>query len=216
MTPAAFDYSGLFITLEGGVGAGKTVQAQALAGRLQAQERTVVVTREPGGTPLGERLRQVLLSVTDEGAEGLSPLSEAVLFIAARAELVAGVIMPALERGDIVICDRFADSTRAYQGYGRGLDSDVIQQLNSVATQGLTPNLTVLLDLPVAEGLERAGAGGDADRIESEGEEFHARVRDGYLALAEQEPERWLVVDASQPPDQVTDAIWARVLELLA
>lgn len=216
MTIPPAERTGLFITLEGGDGAGKTVQAKALAGRLREHGCNVVVTREPGGTPLGERLRGIVLGLSGESLTELSPLSEAVLFVSARAELVASVIAPALERGDAVICDRFADSTRAYQGCGRGLDPDVIEQLNSVATDGLVPHLTVLLDLPVVEGLARADAGDAADRFEREDVAFHTRVREGYLALAAREPERWLVVDANMPPDQVTGAIWERVRKLLA
>jgi len=202
----------LFITLEGGEGAGKSLQQEALARRVQARGRSVVCTREPGGTPLGERLREVLLDLGERSVT-LDALSETLLFMAARAELVASVIAPALERGAVVLCDRFADSTRAYQGFGRGLDLDAIDQLTAVATGGLRPDLTVLLDLPPAEGLSRAS--GTADRFGREDEAFHERVRDGYLTLAAREPERWLVVDATQTPEAVLDAIWQRVEPLL-
>ena len=202
----------LFITLEGGEGAGKSLQQEALARRVQARGRSVVCTREPGGTPLGERLREVLLDLGERSVT-LDPLSETLLFMAARAELVAGVIAPALERGAVVLCDRFADSTRAYQGFGRGVGPDAIDQLNAVATRGLRPDLTVLLDLPPAEGLARAS--GTADRFGREDEAFHGRVRDGYLTLAAREPQRWLVVDATQTPEAVLDAIWQRVEPLL-
>ena len=202
----------LFITLEGGEGAGKSLQQEALARRVQARGRSVVCTREPGGTPLGERLREVLLDLGERSVT-LDALSETLLFMAARAELVASVIAPALERGAVVLCDRFADSTRAYQGFGRGLDLDAIDQLTAVATGGLRPDLTVLLDLPPAEGLSRAS--GTADRFGREDEAFHEHVRDGYLTLAAREPQRWLVVDATQTPEAVLDAIWQRVEPLL-
>lgn len=207
---------GLFITLEGGEGAGKSVQAEALVHRIEAQGRTHVLTREPGGTPLSERLRDILLGLAEDYAdETLDHLTETFLFIAARAELVSRIIAPALERGHVVICDRFADSTRAYQAFGRGVDLAIIDQLNAVATHGISPDLTVLLDVPVEEGLARTGTAGQADRFGSEEYDFHERVRQGYLSLAEEEPNRWLVVDASQPLDAVTDAIWFRLEPLL-
>ena len=204
---------GIFITLEGGEGAGKSVQARALADRIAERGLTAVVTREPGGTTLGERLRHIALDLSGSGAT-LDPLAETFLFLAARAELVATVIAPALARRDIVICDRFADSTLAYQGFGRGVDRALIEALNDAATRGLRPHLTVLLDLPVEEGLARTGATGQADRFGREGHAFHQRVRDGYLSLAG-ESERWLVVDTRQPPEAVTEAIWDRVEQLL-
>ena len=212
MARGSGDRAGLFITLEGGEGAGKSVQAETLAQRLAGQGRTVVSTREPGGTPLGERLRDIALDLSSGGnSTALGPLTETLLFVAARAELVATVIEPALARGDIVICDRFADSTVAYQGFGRGVEREVIEQLNAVATRGLLPNLTVLLDLPAAEGLARTGTAGQADRFGREEIAFHERVRDGYRSLAAREPGRWLVLDASQPPEAVAEAIWRRV-----
>jgi dTMP kinase len=201
---------GLFITLEGGEGAGKSLQAEALTRRLEARGLAVVGTREPGGTPLGERLRDVLLDLTQAGTP-LTPLAETLLFAAARAELVAKVIAPALERGAAVVCDRFGDSTLAYQGYGRGVDLALIETLNEAACGRSRPQLTVLLDLPVDEGLARTGAEGRADRFGREERAFHERVRQGYLALAAREPARWLIIDAAQAPDAVTDAIWARV-----
>ncbi len=203
---------GLFITLEGGEGAGKSHQLEALAERLEQRGLTVKRTREPGGTPLGERLRDILLDLGERGAE-IDPLTETLLFVAARAELVASVVGPALERGDAVICDRFADSTRAYQGFGRGVDLAVIDQLNAVATHGLRPDLTVLLDLPPARGLARATEAGD--RFGREGGAFHERVREGYRTLAAQEPDRWLVVDATLAADKVLELIWRWVEPLL-
>lgn len=207
---------GLFVTLEGGEGAGKSAQAEALAGRLDASGLTVVRTREPGGTTLGEQLRDIVLGL-QSGGDGapLDALTETLLFIAARAQLVATVIAPALERGDVVVCDRFADSTLAYQGFGRGVDLEVIEQLNAIATCGTQPNLTALLDLPVEEGLARTGAAGQADRFGRENLAFHQRVREGYQSLAAREPDRWLVVDARQPPEVVTGTIWRRVEDLL-
>jgi dTMP kinase len=207
---------GLFITLEGGEGAGKSVQAEALAKCLAEAGLTVVRTREPGGTPLGERLREIALDLTS-GSSGLSldPLTEALLFVAARAELVADIIAPALARGETVVCDRFADSTAAYQGFGRGVELATIDQLNAIAAQGLRPDLTVLLDLPAEEGLSRTQAKAQSDRFEREEPAFHERLRQGYHSLATREPERWLVVDATQPPRVVTDAIWRRVEALL-
>ena len=213
--PAHGAATGLFITLEGGEGAGKSVQVAALARCLESSGRTVRYTREPGGTALGERLRDIALGLASDG-EGpeLDPLSETLLFIAARAELVASVIAPALSRGEIVVCDRFADSTLAYQGFGRGIALDTIERLNEVATGGLRPRLTVLLDLPAADGLARAGVGG-GDRFERETLDFHERVRAGYRTLAEREPERWLVIDASQPSETVTEQIWRRLEPML-
>jgi dTMP kinase len=205
------DRTGVFVTLEGGEGAGKSVQLEALAARVRGCGRGAVTTREPGGTALGERLREVVL---DLASEGLDPLSETFIFVAARAQLASEVIAPALARGDVVICDRFGDSTAAYQGYGRGVDLDLIRRLNDEATRSLVPDLTVLLDLPPEQGRRRER--GDADRFGREDVAFHERVRAGYRTLATQEPERWLVVDATQPPDAVTDAIWQRLEPILA
>ena len=208
MIRAACGINGLFITLEGGEGAGKSVQLNALATHLRGQGRKVITTREPGGTPLGERLREILLSLDSE----LDPLAEAMLFAAARAELITTVIKPALDRGDFVICDRYSDSTVAYQGYASGVDLMSIGQLNQISTGGLVSDLTVLLDLPVEEGLQRSGG---TDRFEAEDAAFHERVRAGYLALAEHDSERWLVVDATQTPETVTETILERVATLL-
>lgn len=206
---------GLFITLEGGEGAGKSVQLEALAMRLEAAGQSVVRTREPGGTALGERLREALLELPAAERQALDPLTESLLFVAARSELVAEVIAPALARGDVVICDRFSDSTLAYQGFGRALDLLTLEELNSVAVRGLQPDLTVLLDISVEVGLERSGAKHGGDRFEREGQDFHERVRRGYRSLAGRDPDRWLVVDASQPRVAVTDTIWKRVQPLV-
>lgn len=207
------DRRGLFITLEGGEGAGKSSQAEALARRIEVAGRIVACTREPGGTPLGERLRAILLDMPAAQA-AIDPLTEAILFAAARALLVNDIIRPVLDRGDIVICDRFGDSTAAYQGSGRGVELATIDQLNSIACRGLRPDLTVLLDLPVRVGLGRKPSEHD-DRFAREDEPFHERVRQGYLALAAREPDRWLVVDGTQAVDAVTEAIWARLAALL-
>ena len=208
MIRAACGINGLFITLEGGEGAGKSTQSKALAAALSGQGREVVSTREPGSTPLGDRLREILLGIDSE----LDPLAETMLFAAARAELVSTVIKPALDLGDFVICDRYSDSTVAYQGYARGVDLMSIGQLNQIAKGGLVSDLAVLLDLSVEEGLRRSGG---SDRFKSEDAAFHERVRAGYLALAEHDSERWLVVDATQTPETVTETILERVATLL-
>jgi dTMP kinase len=195
---------GLFITLEGPEGGGKTTQAARLRDRFVAAGRSVVLTREPGGTPLGERIRDVLLASADEPHD---PRADALLFNAARAQLVATVIRPALARGDVVIAARFADSTLAYQGYGAGLPIDELRALERAATGGLRPDRTVLLDLPVEAGLARKGAD-EATRFETAFDlDFHRRVRDGFVALAAAEPDRFVVVDATQPADAVAAAI---------
>ncbi len=200
----------LFITFEGGEGCGKTFQAKALYRRLQQLAIPSLLTHEPGGTPLGEKVsRWVKWSDHD-----ISPFAELLLFNAARAQLVNKVIRPSLERGEIVICDRYADSTVVYQGYGRGLDLSVVEETNYVATQGLTPKLTILLDIDVTEGLARKGKK-SADRFEKENIFFHQKVRDGYLKLAADEPERWLVIDAAQSKAAIREIIWRRVTRLL-
>ena len=202
---------GLFITLEGGEGSGKSSQALALKTLLEGAGRSVTVTREPAGCPLGQRARELL---NDPSLE-LDARSEFLLFAAARAQHVAEVIRPALEHNDIVICDRFGDSSVAYQGYGRGLSVDDVREANRIATQGLVPDLTVLLDVPVETGLGRKAGESGPDRIGQEGAEFHERVRQGYLAMAGEEPERFLVVDGTIPPEEITRAIWRRLEPLL-
>jgi len=200
---------GLFVTFEGGEGSGKTTQAELLTKRLEALGRRVVRLREPGGTQLGEDLRKLLLHRSTR----MSAEAELLLFLAARAELVRRVIRPALAEGTVVLCDRFSDSTLAYQGFGRGLDLDLIRRLDAFATDDLAPDLTVLLDLPVADGRRRAPP--DEDAIQQEDDAFHDRVRQGYLALAKAEPERWLVLDAKLPPHELAQVIAARVDGLL-
>lgn len=198
----------LFITLEGGEGAGKSTQLQAIADWLRQRGHEVVVTREPGGTPLGERLREVLL----HGQGDMSPDAEALLMFAARAEHLARVIRPALAAGRSVLCDRFTDATYAYQGGGRGIPATRLAALEQWVQGGLRPDLTLLLDLPVEVGLARARGRGAFDRFEREQRDFLERVRAAYLARAAAEPERVRVIDASRPTAEVTRAITA-VLE---
>jgi dTMP kinase len=196
---------GRFLTLEGPEGAGKTVLAERLADALLAEGTDVLLTREPGGTRLGERLRDLLLA---RDAPAIDPLVDAFLFNAARAQLVAEVIRPALEAGRIVVCARFADSTLAYQGYAAGVDIDALRDLAAVATGGLAPDRTILLDLPAEAGLRRK-APDDHTRFEAAFDlEFHRRVRAGFLDLAAREPARFAVVDADRP----IDAVFADVL----
>lgn len=196
--------SGLFITVEGGEGVGKSTQAAAIAESFRELGAAVAETREPGGTPLGDRVRALLL---DPGSR-MTPLAEAILYEASRAELVAAVIEPALERGEIVVCDRFFDSTTAYQAYGRGLDLATVRALNLAATGGVRPDVTVLLTHDPDVSLARATRDG-ADRIERESSEFHARVHDGFLEIARAEPARFVVVDAAGTPAQVSAAVWS-------
>ncbi len=199
---------GLFISFEGGEGCGKSTQARALYRQLRRRKLPVLLAKEPGGTPLGKAVRRLLKS----GGLRISALAEVFLFIAARAELVQEVIRPALEQGMIVLCDRFAESTLAYQGYGRGLDLALLNRLNDLATGGLKPDLIILLDLEVGRGLQRKRG---RDRFEREALSFHERVRRGYLELATAGGDRWQVIDASLPPDEVRQAIWRRVQEFL-
>jgi dTMP kinase len=209
---------GRFITLEGPDGAGKSMQAQRLADSLRGEGLTVLLTREPGGTALGERIRALLL---DGASLARGPRADALLFNAARAQHVTDVIRPALERGEIVVCDRFTDSTLAYQGYGGGLDVEGLRAVCAWATHDLRPDLTILLDLPVEAGLARRAAGPAAGRNRFEDEArhdqaFHERVRAGFQALAAAEPDRWRTVDASAAPDLVARDVLAAAMALLA
>jgi dTMP kinase len=208
---------GVFITIEGPDGAGKSVQAAALADRIAAAGHQVVLTREPGGTPLGERVRDVVLGVS---ADRRDALSDALLFNAARRQLVTDVIRPALEQGAYVVCDRYADSTLAYQGYGGGAPLDALGALAGVSTGGLVPARTVLFDLPVELGLGRKQGGDAADLTRFELSEqhdraFHERVRQGYLELSRADAGRWRVIDASAPPADVAEALWVAVSDLV-
>ena len=197
----------LFVTFEGGEGSGKSTQARALYRRLSRRGIPALLTHEPGGTPLGRNLRRWL-----KNKEHIDPVTELLLFNASRAHLVSRVVRPALDNGMIVICDRFFHSTVAYQGYGRGLDLDLVERVNHVGTQGLRPDLTVFLDIAVQHGLARKGP---PDRFEREGNAFHQRVRDGYLRMASADPERWLIVDGSLPRRQIARLVWDRVEPLL-
>lgn len=185
---------GAFFTFEGPEGAGKTTVIAALADRMRAHGHGVCVTRQPGAAA-GGAIREILLHGDD-----LEPLAEVFLFLADRVQHVATVVRPALQRGEIVLCDRYADSTVVYQGHARGLDIDRLRDWNAVATGGLAPDLTLLLDLPPEVGLARATKG---DRLDKESLEFHRRVRLGFLSEAEREPARWRVIDATQPLEQV-------------
>jgi dTMP kinase len=214
--PATTAAQGTFITIDGPDGGGKTTQAERLRDHLAGRGLPVLLTREPGGTWLGERLRDVLLARTSTAAAPTDPLTDALLFNAARRQIVGEVIRPALEAGTLVICARFADSTLAYQGYGAGVPLDRLRSLAEVATDGLTPDLTILLDLPVDAGLARK-APGDVTRFEAEYDlDFHGRVRAGFLAIAEAEPGRVAVIDATAPRDVVAAAIAAVADERLA
>jgi dTMP kinase len=197
----------LFITFEGIEGSGKSRQARMLVDRLQAAGVGVVQTHEPGGTPLGDQLRELVLLRSE-----LQPVAraEALLMCTSRAQLVETVIRPALQRGDVVVCDRFADSTLVYQGAGRGLDMIALRTVISFATAGLTPDMTLLLDLPVEAGLARkqAQTGAAWNRFEAEAVAFHEQVRAGYRRLAGEEPGRWHCFDGLQSPEQLSDEIW--------
>jgi dTMP kinase len=199
---------GLFITFEGGEGSGKSTQIARLASRLRARGLEPVVTREPGGTPLAEGIRALLL----DAGHPPGALAEAFLMEAARAELVAGVIRPALAAGRVVLCDRFDDSTLAYQGAGRGLDRAMLRELNRAATGGLTPGLTLLFDLDPTAGLaRRAGASGSPNRLDREPPDFHVRVRERFLELAAADPARFVVLDAALSPEALEAQVWEAV-----
>jgi dTMP kinase len=210
----------MFVTLEGLDYSGKSTQADRLLGRLERSHREqpdrwppVTFLRDPGGTPLSERLRDVLL---DREHLAMTGRTELLLFEASRAQLVDSVILPALRRGGLVLCDRFYDSTTAYQGYGRELDLDDVGRLNTFSAGGLTPDLTLLFDVPVDEVERRRHAAGvDADRMESSGRAFYERVRSGYLALAAAEPQRIVRIDGTSEPDVVEGLVWEAVRERL-
>jgi dTMP kinase len=205
--------AGLFITLEGGDGSGKTTQAALLEEWLVGQGRSVVRTREPGGTDLGVELRQIVLHRRGH----IAPRAEALLYAADRAHHVETLVRPALDRGDVVLQDRYVDSSVAYQGAGRVLGGDEVRELSAWATDGLTPDLTVLLDLDPAVGRSRLDTSRTTyDRLESEAAAFHGRVRDAYLEIAGAEPDRFLVVDATLPVADVAESLRARVAGLLS
>ncbi len=202
----------LFITFEGGEGSGKSVQARALYRRLSQSAIPALLTHEPGGTSCGNKIGRWLKWAE---VKDISPLTELLLFNASRAQLVSEVIRPNLKNGMVVICDRYTDSTTAYQSCGRGLDLEMVEAINNTATQGLKPELIVLLDIPVEEGLARKRVK-KQDRFEQEDIAFHQRVREGYLKLAADEPARWLVIDATQPKEKIAEIIWQRVSQLLS
>ncbi len=198
-----------FIVFEGGDGSGKSTQVRSLQRRLRRRGIEVLRTREPGGTSLGQSLRNLLKS-----GKPMAPISELMLFEAARAQLVEQIIKPFLSEGGVVIADRFTSSTMAYQGYGRGLDRELIERLNREATGGLEPDLTVLLDLPVETALARKD-NGDQDNFDSAPVDFHQKIRRGYSALAAADPEGWLVLDGQRPPEELGQEIWSKVQTIL-
>lgn len=202
----------MFITVEGIEGAGKSAIIGHLAEALRQRGQKILLTREPGGCPLGLQLRQLLLNASSK----LEPLAELFLFQADRAQHVSEIILPALKQGKWVLCDRYYDSTLAYQGYGRGLDLQGLKQLNSLASQELRPDLTLLLDLPPKTGLSRArgrneelGLSHSEGRFEAETLAFHQRIREGFLALAKEEPQRWRIINAAAPLEEVQAAALA-------
>jgi dTMP kinase len=195
----------VFITFEGPEGSGKSTQIQRVAAWYRGSGRQCIVTKEPGGTPIGDRIRAILL---DSGAVGMDPMTEMLLYAASRRQHVAEVIRPAVERGETVFCDRYTDATLAYQGFGRMLDLDRLQTLNLWATDGLAPRIALLFDLDEATGLARAHARNagmtvDEGRFEAEDLRFHRRVREGYLSLAKAEPQRFEIIDAHGTVDEV-------------
>jgi dTMP kinase len=203
--------TGLFITFEGTEGCGKSTQINALAARLQDQGQQVLQTREPGGTPLGEAVRNLLKH--DEAGAGMSPEAELLLFTASRAQLTRERILPAIAKGEIVLCDRFMDSTTVYQGVARQINTQAVATINRFAVGEARPDLTILIDLPPEVGMARvhARSDGQLDRIEQEAIEFFQAVRTGYLKLAESEPERFLVLDGSASVEVLEQQIWAAV-----
>ena len=206
-----------FVTFEGPEGSGKSTQIQLLDRALRARGLGVVCTREPGGTAIGEQIRDVLHSHANTA---MVPSAEVLLYSADRAQHVAEVVAPALARGDIVISDRYAESTLAYQGYGRGLDMEALRRITAFAIGELWPDLVIYLDLDVELGLrrkqrEQAAGRGEWNRMDQEGLAFHRRVREGYLAMARAEPGRWLVVDGNQPVETIHRIICARIAALL-
>lgn len=192
---------GLFVTFEGADGCGKTTQMKLLKEYLLCKGIDVVLTREPGGRGLGEKVREILLNY--DGA--VSDRCESFLFLADRAQNIDIIVNPAVESGKIVLCDRHIDSTVAYQGYGRGLDLERIKMLNSIATNNIKPDLTFVFDIDVETSMQRVGK--EKDRLESEGKEFHNRVRNGYLEIAKQEPERIKVIDASMSIEEIHEEV---------
>ena len=193
-----------FITLEGPEGGGKSTQAKRLVDHLQAQGHEVLLTREPGGTEIGDQIRQVIMSLENKS---MSPEAEFLLFAASRAQVVRELIEPQLERGGIVVCDRFYDSSLAYQGYGHELDLELLRTITGFVSGGLVPDLTFLLDLTSELGLERRKHDGRWNRLDDYDLAFHERVREGYHRLAELDPDRWVQIDAAQTEDEIQEQI---------
>ncbi len=208
--PAKKKKEGIFITLEGPEGAGKTTQLKLLAKYLQDENIDHVITRDPGGTSLGKPIRRILLSAESV----VSPVAELLLYEADRAQNVAEVILPALAEGKLVFCDRYTDSTLAYQGYGRGIDLELIEKINAVATQGLKPVRTILFDIESSAGLARLHPSGH-DRLEREAIEFHQKVRHGYLDESKKDENRWRILDAAMPMHKVQDELRRLVMEVV-
>jgi dTMP kinase len=203
--------AGLFVAFEGPEGAGKSTQLLRLAARLQTDAWDPIVTREPGGTPAADRIRDVIL----DAALRVDPLTELLLYAASRAQHVREVIAPALDDGRIVLTDRFTAASVAYQGYGRGIDLAFVRSLNERVTDGLAPDLTLLFDLDPTVGLARVHERGALDRLEGADVAFHVRVREGFLAQAEADPERWLVLDAADGPGALESQVWDAIAPLL-
>ncbi|MCK6630016.1 MAG: dTMP kinase [Anaerolineae bacterium] len=208
----------LFITFEGPDGSGKSTQINLVAAHLEHSGYEVLCTREPGGTAIGDQIRQVLHDVKNTE---MSARAEILLYSASRAQLVEQVILPHLAQGGVVLCDRYADSTYAYQGYGRRLDFETLRLITNFATQNLKPDLTIYLDVAVEEGLRRKSAAnvsgqGEWNRMDRLELEFHQRVRAGYLEMAHKEPERWLIVDASAPVEEINAIICERLEQVLS
>ena len=193
-----------FITLEGPDGSGKSTQAKRLAEELSGRGYDVLLTREPGGSPIGEQIRQILFNLDNTK---MHPRTEFLLFTASRAQHVCQVIQPHLQKGGVVISDRYLHSSLAYQGYGHELDLDHLKRITSFATGGLIPDLILLLDLPVEKGLHRRKSEGKWNRLDDYQLEFHRRVRDGYLAMADEDPDRWVMINASQSVDMIQNEI---------
>jgi len=202
----------MFITLEGPEGSGKSSQLPDLAEFLRGQGWDVLTTREPGGTPIGDQIRQILMRLDNQE---LHPRTEILLFLASRAQLVEQVIKPALREGKLVLCDRFGDSTLAYQGYGHGLDLGTLRTMLDFATDKLKPDLTLLLDVDVETGLQRKRKEDEWNRLDAYALAFHQRVREGYHELCRQDPERWRVIDAMQPKEAVQLALRQAVMQFL-
>jgi dTMP kinase len=206
--------AGLFITLEGPEGCGKSTQAVKLEEWLRQRGHTVLLTREPGGTRMGEAIRALL---HDPAQTDIQPATEILLYCAARSQLARQILIPHLRQGGTVVCDRFADSTFAYQGYGRGFDLGLLRSISHLAADGLIPHATFLLDLPIEIGLARKKkSGGEWNRMDAETEEFHRRVREGYRSLAREEPSRWIVIDASGDINIVWDQMEHALTDWLA